>query len=238
MYSQVTLRALRYFYHFSININERVAVVQSLNHVWHIVIPWIAARQISLSFTISQSLLKLMSLESGMPSNHCIFCCTILLLPSVLPSITVFFLWVSSSHHVAKVLEFQFQHQSFLWVFGVDFLLHWLVWSPWCPRDSQESSPTPEFENSNSSAFSLLYSLTLKCIHDYWKNYSFDYMDFFGKVMSLLLNTLSTLVIAIIPRNKCLSYHSCHHHLQYIWSPRKWNLTPLPHFPHLFAMKW
>ena len=55
--------------------------------------------------------------------------------------------------------------------------LSWPVWSPYSPRDSQESSPTPEFENSNSSAFSLLYSLTLKCIHDYWKNYSFDYTD-------------------------------------------------------------
>ena len=66
------------------------AVVQSLSHVWHIVIPWTAARQVSLSFTISQNLLKLMCLESGMPSNHRIFCCTILLLPSVLPSITVF----------------------------------------------------------------------------------------------------------------------------------------------------
>ena len=66
------------------------AVVQLLSHVWHIVIPWTAARQVSLSFTISQSLLKLISLESVMPSNHLILCCPLLLLSSVLPSITVF----------------------------------------------------------------------------------------------------------------------------------------------------
>ena len=73
-----------------------------------------AARQASLFFIISQSLLKLMSIELVMPSNHLILCLPLFLLPSVLPSIRVF----SSdsftfSHEVAKVLEFQLQHQSF-----------------------------------------------------------------------------------------------------------------------------
>jgi len=65
-------------------------VVQSLNHVWLFVTPRTAARQASLSFTISQSLLKLMSIESMMPSNHLILCHSILLLPSIFPSIRVF----------------------------------------------------------------------------------------------------------------------------------------------------
>ena len=86
-----------------------------------------------------------------MPSNHIILCHRLLLLPSICPSIRV------SSHQVAQVLEFQFQHQSFQWVFRVDFPLGWLVWSPCCPRDSQESSPAPQFESINSSALSLLY---------------------------------------------------------------------------------
>ena len=54
----------------------------------------------------------------------------------------------------------------------------WLIWSPCCPRDSQESSPAPQFESINSLTFSLLYGPTLTSVHDYWKERSFDYMDF------------------------------------------------------------
>ena len=82
------------------------------------------------------------------------------------------FQWVSSSHQVAKVLELQ--HQSFQWIFRIDFLYDWLVWSLCSPRDSQESSPTPQFKSINSLVLSLLYSPTLTSIHDYWKNHSFD----------------------------------------------------------------
>ena len=57
-------------------------------------------------------------------------------------------------------------------------------------RDSQESSPTPQFKSLSSSVLSLRYGLTLTSIHDYWKNHSFDWMDLAGKVMSLLLNML------------------------------------------------
>ena len=84
------------------------------------------------------------------------------------------FQWVSSSHQVAKVLEFQLQHQSFQWIFRTDFLYDWLVWSPCIPRDSQESSPTPQFKSINSSSLSFLYGPTLTSIHEYWKNHSFD----------------------------------------------------------------
>ena len=84
------------------------------------------------------------------------------------------FQWVGSSHQVAKILTFQLQHQSFQWIFRIDFLQDWLVWSPGCPRGSQESSPKLQFENINSSGLSLLYSPTLTFIHDYWKCHSFD----------------------------------------------------------------
>ena len=67
-----------------------VVVFQLLNHVWLFVTPWTAARQASLSFTISQSSLKLMSIETMMPSNHLILCHSLLLLPSVFPRIRVF----------------------------------------------------------------------------------------------------------------------------------------------------
>ena len=84
------------------------------------------------------------------------------------------FQWVNSSHEVAKVLEFQPQHQSFQWTTRTDLLQAGLVGSPCSPRDSQESSPTPQFRSINSSALSFLYSPTLTSIHDYWKNHSFD----------------------------------------------------------------
>ena len=66
------------------------------------------------------------------------------------------------------------QHQSFQWIFRTDFLYDWLVGSPYSPRDSQESSPTPQFKSINSSVLSFLYSPTLTSIHDYWKIHSFD----------------------------------------------------------------
>ena len=82
------------------------------------------------------------------------------------------FQWVNSSHEVAKVLEFQLRHQSFQWTPMTDFLQDGLVGSPWSPRDSQESSPTPQFKSTHSSMTSFLYSSTLTSIHDHWKNHS------------------------------------------------------------------
>ena len=97
-------------------------VVHSLSCVWLFWTPWTAACQASLSSTISQSLLKLMSIESVMPSNHLILCHLLPLLPSIFPQHQGFFQWVSCSHQVVKVLELQLQHQSFQWMFTVDFL--------------------------------------------------------------------------------------------------------------------
>ena len=55
---------------------------------------------------------------------------------------------INCSHQVAKALELQLKHQSFQWIFKVDFLSNWLVWFPCCPRDSQKSSPEPQFKTS------------------------------------------------------------------------------------------
>ena len=97
-----------------------LVVVQSLSHIWLFVTPWTAAHQASLSFTISQNLLKLISFESMMPSNNLILCRP-LILTSVFPSIRVFSNQ-STLHQVAQVLEVQLQHRSFQWIFRVDFL--------------------------------------------------------------------------------------------------------------------
>ena len=98
-------------------------VVQSLSRVRLLWPPWTAPRQASLSFPISQSLLKLMSIQLVMLSNHLILCHPLLLLPSIFPSVRVFsHESVSSLHQLAKVLELQLQHQFFWWIFRVDFL--------------------------------------------------------------------------------------------------------------------
>ena len=90
------------------------------------------------------------------------------------------FQWVNSSHEVAKVLEFQLQHQSFQKIFRTDFLLEGLAGSPCSLRDSQESSPAPQFKSINSSMLSFLYSPTLTSTCDHWKNHSLDQTDLWG----------------------------------------------------------
>ena len=70
--------------------------------------------------------------------------------------------------------EFQLQHQSFQWTPRTDFLQDGLVGSPYSPKDSQESSLTPQFKSMNSSGLSFLYSPTLTSIHDHRKNHSLD----------------------------------------------------------------
>ena len=106
---------------FVLNFHGDQWTVQLLSRVSLFATPWIAECQASLSITNSWSLVKLMPIESVMPPNHLILCCP-RLSPSIFPSIRVFFQWVSSSHQVAKVLEFQLQYQSFQRTFRTDFL--------------------------------------------------------------------------------------------------------------------
>ena len=120
-----------------------------------------------------------------------------------------------------QVLEFQLQHQSFQRTFRIDFLYDGVVGSPCRPKDSQEPSPTPQFKSINSLVLTFLYSPTLTPIHDYWRNHRLDWQTFVGKVMSVLFNMLSSLVIIFLPRSKCLLFQGCGHHSQWFWSPRK-----------------
>ena len=103
--------------------------------------------------------------------------------------------WVSSLHQVAKILEFQLQYQSFQWTPRTGLLQNGLVGSPCSPRDTQESSPTPQFKSINSFVLSFLYSPTLTSVHNYWKTIALTRWTFVDKVMSLLFNMLSMLVI-------------------------------------------
>ena len=161
--------------------------------------PMDAACQASLSFTISRSLFKLISIESVIPSNHLVLCHPLVLLPSIFPSIRSFqndsvlcLRWpkywsfsfsISPSNEYSGLISFSTDNSS---------------------RDSQESSLTPQFKIINSSSLSFLYSPTLTSIHDYWKTIALTRWTFVGKVMSLLFNMLSRLVIAFLPKSKCL----------------------------------
>ena len=144
-----------------------------LSRVWLFATPWIAACQASLSITNSQSLHKLRSIEWVMPSSHLILCRSLFLLHPIPPSIRVFSNELTLHIRWPKYWSL-FQHQSFQWIFRADLLQNGLVGSPCSPRDSQESSPTPQFKSINSLALSSLHSPTLTSIRDYWKNYSLD----------------------------------------------------------------
>ena len=142
------------------------------NSLW----PHGLACQAFLSFTISQSLLKLMSIESMMPSNH-----LILLSPS-LPAFNLsqhqgLFQWVGPFHQVTKVLELQFHHQSFRWIFRTDFLQDWLVWSHCCQGTLKSLLQQHSSKASILRHLDFFYCPALTSIHDYWKSHSFDYMD-------------------------------------------------------------
>ena len=101
------------------------------------------------------------------------------------------FKWVSCSHQVAKVLELQLYHQSFQWIFRTDCLYDWLVGSPFSPRDSPESSPTPQFK-SIILWRSTFFMVQLSHLHmTTAKTIALILWIFVGKVMSLFFNMLS-----------------------------------------------
>ena len=129
--------------------------VQSLSFVRLFATPWTAACQASLSITNSRSLLKLMPIESVMPSSHLTLCGSLLLLPPIPPSIRVF--PNESVLHIRwpKYWSFSFSISPSNEYSGL-ISFNGLVGSPCCPRDSQESSPTPQFKSINSPALSFL----------------------------------------------------------------------------------
>ena len=145
--------------------------VQSLSPVQLFATPQTAAHHASVSITNFRNLLKLMSIESVMPSNHLILCRP-LLLPSIFPSIRVFSIESVLRIRWPKDWSFSFNISPSNKYSGlISFRIDWL---DLLAVDSQESSPTPQFKSINSSVLSFLYSPTLTSIHDYWKNYSFD----------------------------------------------------------------
>ena len=147
--------------------------VQSLSHDWPFVTPWTSACQASLSINNSQSLPKLMSIESVMPSNHLILCRPF---SSCLQSFLA-----SGSFQTSQLFTSGGQSIGVSALASVlpMYIQDWppLGWTGWISLQSKglsESSPAPQFKIINFSVLSFLCSPTLTSIHDYWKNHSFD----------------------------------------------------------------
>ena len=166
--------------------------------------PWTAAHQASLSITNSQSLLKLMSIELVMPSNHLILCCPLLLLPSVFPSIRVFS--NESALHIrwSKYWSFSFNISPSSEYPGLNsFRMDWL------DLLAVQGTLKSLVQHHSSKASILLRSafFIVQLSHPYMtsgKTVALTRWTFVGKVMSLLFNMLSRLVITFLPRSKCL----------------------------------
>ena len=147
-------------------------VVQLLSCVQLFVLPWTAACQASLSFTNPQSLLKLMSTELMMPSNHLILRHPFILLPSIFPSIRVF-----SNESVLHIMWPEYWSFSFSispsneYSGLISFRMDWFQLL--AVQGTLKSSPTPQFKNIHS-ALRLIYGRNVTSIHDYWKNHSFE----------------------------------------------------------------
>ena len=195
--------------------------VQSLSYVWLSVTPWTAACQASLSIPNSWNLLKLMSIPSVMPCNCLTLCHPLLLPPSIFPRIRVFSnesvlctrwpnYWsfsfnISPSSEYWGLISFRMDWLDLLAVQGTlkSLLQHhsWKASILWC------------------SAFFIV-----QLSHPYMttgKTIALTRWTFAGKVMPLILNMLSRLLIAFLPRSKCLLISWLSKHLQWFWSPRK-----------------
>ena len=147
--------------------------VQSLSRVRLFATPWIAACQASLTFTNFWSLLKLMSVESVMLSNHL----KILLSPSPAFNLSQhqgLFKWVSSMHEVAKVLAFQLQHQSFQWTPRTDLLYDGLVGSPCSQKGLSRVFSNTAVQKHQFFGAQLSSQSNYHILHDHWKNHSLD----------------------------------------------------------------
>ena len=201
--------------------------------------PWIAASQASLSITNSQSLLKLMSIESVMLSNHLILCRPLLLLPPIPPSIRVFsnesalrITWpkywsfsfsISPSNEHSELISFRMDWLDLLAVQGTlkSLLQH---------------------HSSKASIFQQSVFFTVQPSHPYMttrKMIALTRRTFVGKVICLLFNMLSRLVITFLPRSKCLLISWLQLPSAVILEPKKIKSDTLFLLsPHLFAMKW
>ena len=212
--------------------------VQLLSLVQLFVTPWTAAHQASLSITNSRGLLKLMSIELVMPSSSLILCHSFFLLPSIFPSI-----WVFSNESVfhirwPKYWTFSFSISPSNEYSGlISFRIDWL------DLLAVQGTLKSLLQHHSSKASILQRSgfFMVQLSHPYMtvgKTLALTIQTFVDKVMSLLFNMLSRLVITVLPRSKCLLISWLRSMSAVILEPKKIkSVTVFPLFLHLFSMK-
>ena len=203
--------------------------VQSLSHVWLFAAPWIAARQASLSITSSQSSLRLTSIESVMPSSHLILCHPLLLLPPIPPSIRVFSTESTLPMKWPNYWSFSFSIIPSKEIPGlISFTMDWLdLLAVQGTLRSLLQHHSSKASIRRPSAF-----FTVQLSHPYMttgKTIALTRRTFVGKVMSLLLNLLSRLVITFLPRSKHLL-------ISWLQSPSAIDLSSVSH--DFFQLIW
>ena len=178
--------------------------VQSLSRVWLFMILWITSRQASLSITNSQSSLRLTSIESVLPSSHLILCRPLLLLPPIPPSIRVFTNESTLHMRWPKYWSFSFSISPSKEIPGLIFFR-----MDWLDLLAVQGTLKSLLQHHSSKASILLHSafFIVQLSHPYMttgKTIALTRRTLVGKVMSLLLNMLSRLVITFLPSSKRL----------------------------------
>ena len=187
---------------------SQISSVQLLSHVWLFATPWTTASQASLSITSSQNLLKLISTESARPSNHLSPCHPLLLLPSIFHSIRGF------SSESALCIRWP-QYWSFSFNISLSNEHPWLISFRMDWLDLVVQGSLKSLLQHHSSKGSIIWCsafFIVQLSHPYMttgKTISLTRWTFVDKVMSLLLNMLSRLVITFLPRSKCLCFFCC-----------------------------
>ena len=208
-----------------------------VSHVQLFATPWAAAHQASLSITNSWSLLKVMSIESVMPSNHLILCRPLLLPPSIFPSNRVFYNESVLPIRWPKYWSFSFNINPSNEYSGlISFRMDWL------DLLAAQGTLKSLLQHHSSEASILRRSafFTVQLSHPYMttgKIIALIRWTFVDKVMSLLFNMLSWLVITFLPKSKRLLISWLQSPSAVILKPKKESLTLFPLFLYLFAMK-
>ena len=217
--------------------NFQFSSIQSLSRVWLFATPWIAARQASLSITNSRSSPKLMCIELVMPSSHLILCHPFLLLPLIPPSIRDFSSESTLHMRWLKYWSFSFSIIPSKEIPGLlSFRMDWVdLLAVQGTLKSLLQHHSPKASILQHSAFFIVqlshpYMTTGKTIALTWRT-------FVGKVMSLLFNMLSRLVITFLPRSKRLLISWLQSPSAVILESKKVSVLLFTLYPRLFALK-
>ena len=212
--------------------------VESLSHVWLTATPWTAAYHASLSITNSWNMLKFISIESVMPSNHLILSHPLLLLPSIFPRIRVFFnesaLPIRWPNYWSFSISPSNEYSGFI-SFRIDWFYLLAV------QGTLQHHSLLQHHSSKASIPWRLALFIVQLSNPYMttgKTMALTMRTFVGKVMSLLFNTLSRFVTAYLPRSKHLLISWLQSLSAVILEPKKTKSVTVSIVSHLFAMKW